>query len=295
MAPTSTVASALTRAASRQVFDRASETFDGAAPVHDESRQRLLQRLELMSVEPRWILDLGCATGRGVSDLAARYGDARVLALDWSVAMLERARERSAEHNTIALLAADAERLPLAAHSVGLVFANLLLPWCAPQAVFREAARVLTAGGLMVFATFGPDTLREVRRAWASVDDHAHVHGFLDMHDVGDTALAAGLADPVMDVDRLAVSYRDTAALVRDLRGCGAANREVRRRRSLTGHHRWQRFAAALEAPGADGRFTVTVELVFGHAWGTARPQTAGTDPQEVRVPLSALSRSRAT
>jgi malonyl-CoA O-methyltransferase len=156
-------------------------------------------------------------------------------------------------------------------------------------------ARVLTAGGLVVFSTFGPDTLREVRRAWASVDDHAHVHSFLDMHDVGDAALAAGLANPVMDVDRLAVSYRDTAALVRDLRGCGAVNREARRRRSLTGQHRWQRFAAALEAPGAGGRFTVTVELVFGHAWGTGRTQNAAKDPHEVQVPLSALTRSRQT
>jgi malonyl-CoA O-methyltransferase len=279
----------LTARAVHRAFDRASRSFDGADPVHSEARARLLGRLDLLTSTPARIVDLGCATGQGALALAARYPQAQVLALDRSIAMLARARGRLSAQRTVRLVAADAERLPLSAHSIGLVFANLVLPWCAPEAVFAEAARVLTDDGLIVFATFGPDTLIEVRRAWAKVDDRAHVHRFLDMHDIGDLALAAGLRDPVVDVDRLEVSYAGPDQLITELRACAGTNQDAARRRALTGSHRWRRFVAALGGATGPERLSVSVELVFGQAWGggIARAQTQA--PSEVRIPVSAL------
>jgi malonyl-CoA O-methyltransferase len=168
---------------------------------------------------------------------------------------------------------------------VDLVLANLVLPWCRPDRLFAEAARVLSPGGALLFATLGPDSLREVRAAFAAADDRIHVHAAFDMHDLGDLAMAAGLAEPVLDVDRLTVTYADVAALARDLRAAGAVNVAGGRRRTLTGAARWRRFEARLVQP--PGRLAVTVELIFGHAWGRGPRPPRG----EIRVPIDRIRR----
>ncbi|HLF11427.1 MAG TPA: methyltransferase domain-containing protein, partial [Gammaproteobacteria bacterium] len=262
------------RRAARRAFDRA-QGFDDVCVVHDETRRRLLERLELTRLTPRFAVDLGCATGSGAAQLAARFPAARVLAVDSSLGMLRAARRRSPLAASVALVGGDAQLLPLCAGSVQLLFANLLLPWCLPRIVFSEAARVLSPGGLLTFATLGPDSLQEVRRAWAAVDDRIHVHAFFDMHDLGDLALAAGLVEPVMDVDRIQVSYSSLRSLVSDLRACGAVNVASGRRKSLTGARRWQAFERRLLAQGPAQRFTITLELVFGQAWGRGGPVDA--------------------
>ena len=257
--------------AARRAFDRA-RNFDAACFVHDEARTRLLERLDLVRLEPRVVVDLGCATARGANALASRYTSARVLAVDSSLGMLRSAAANAAA--AVAVVAGDAERLPLQSHCAELVLANLVLPWCRPERVFAEAARVLTAGGAVLFATLGPDSLQEVRTAFAAADSCIHVHAAFDMHDLGDLALAAGLAEPVLDVDRLEVTYTDVGALVRDLRAVGAVNVAGGRRRTLTGRERWRRFDAGLSR--ARGRFSVTVELILGQAFGSgprARPR----------------------
>jgi malonyl-CoA O-methyltransferase len=281
-------------AAARRVFDGA-VGFDDACVVHDESRARLLERLSFFRLEPRVAVDLGCATARGALALAQRYPSARVVAVDSSRGMLAAARgacAATAAGTAVSVVGGDAERLPLRAGSVQLVLANLVLPWCRPQKVFAEAARVLEAGGLFVFATLGPDSLQEVRRAWAEVDDRLHVHAAFDMHDLGDLALAAGLAEPVLDVDRLELTYEQPAMLVRDLRAWGAVNVAAGRRRGLTGVRRWQVFEQRLAAPGRGGRFAVTVELVLGQAWGGGRPRAAA-GPSETAIAIERIGRGK--
>jgi len=272
--------------AAKRAFDRARD-FAGASFIHDEARTRLLARLDVLRLAPRLVVDLGCGLGSGASALAARYPGALVVALDSSQNML-RSAAASADA-AFAVVGGDAERVPLKAHCAELVLANLVLPWCRPDVVFAEAARVLAADGVALFATLGPDTLKEVREAFAAADDRIHVHAAFDMHDLGDLALAAGLADPVLDVDRLEVTYADVAALVRDLRAMGAVNVAGARRRGLTGVARWRRFEQALVAtPGH--RFAVTVELILGQAFGRGPIQRRG-EPGEIRVPLERLQR----
>jgi len=275
--------------ATRRAFDRA-RGFDGASFIHDEARARMLERLELLRAEPKLVLDLGCATGRGANVLAARYPAARILAVDSSAAMLRAAAAGAA--SSVVIVGGDAERLPLKSHCVDLVFANLVLPWCRPDAVFAETARVLAEGGAVSFATLGPDSLKEVREAFAAVDDRIHVHAAFDMHDLGDLAMAAGLAEPVLDVDRLEVTYADVASLARDLRAMGGVNVALARRRALTGRTRWAGFAQRLGSEGGK-RLSVTVELVLGQAFGrgpTQRRRTA-EGGAEVRIPVDRIGR----
>lgn len=274
--------------AARTAFERAGGRFADASVVHDETRRELLSRLELMRIDPRRIVDLGCAHGAGASALAGRYPRARVLAVDTSPAMLAAARRRC---GTLAdWLCADAERLPLPARAAELVFANMLLPWCRPERLFAEAARILDVSGLFMFSTLGPDSLGQLRRAWAGADDSIHVHGFFDMHDLGDLLVGAGLAEPVLDVDRIELTYTDVRSLVGDLRASGGINVAAGRRRGLTGRGRWDAFEQALLSGSRGGRFAVTLELIFGQAWGA--PQTEGRGgPREFAVPVGRIRR----
>ena len=141
----------------------------------------------LLGLNPRRVLDLGSATGKATAQLAARYPDARIVSVDLCGPMAERTRRRCRGLPSAMPVVGDAQRLPLGTDSMDLVFANLVLPWCDPRAVFAELARVLREGGLALFSSVGPDTLSEVRRAWAQVDRFVHVHGFVDMHDLGDS------------------------------------------------------------------------------------------------------------
>ncbi len=254
------------QAASRRRFDAAAATFDDAAALDAEARSRMLERLALFRLEPERVLDVGAATGAGSAALAALYPKARVVAVDASLPM---ARRAAANAPDAVVLAGDAHELPIPSHSVDLVFANLLLPWVQPDLVLAEFARVLRADGLALFTTFGPDTLVEVRRAWRRVDEYIHVHGFVDMHDLGDLTARAGLSEPVMDVDRLEIRYASLEGLIADLRGTGAVNSAAGRPAGLTGRGRWRAFEKALHVGLGTERFTVTVELVFGQAWST--------------------------
>jgi|SRR5690606_31369100 len=257
--------------ATRRAFDRAAKTFKAASVVHDETRDRLLERLDFVRLEPTAILDLGCAAGDAARGLKLRYPAARVLTIDTSLKMLKSARNLVPAGDALSFLAADAERLPVMNGAIDLVFANMLLPWARPQQIFAEAARVLGEGGLLLFATLGPDTLQQLRRAWAAVDDGVHVHAFFDMHDLGDLAVASGLAEPVLDVDRIELTYRDVNSMVQDLRSCGAINVAAGRRPTLTGRKRWAGFEQAVLSGCSEGRFPVTIELILGQAWGTGR------------------------
>jgi len=273
----------------RRRFDRAAPSFASASFVHDEARRSLLARLAGLRIAPGTLVDLGAALGNGAAALAALYPEARVLAIDSSREMLRRAVA-----GDFARIVGDAGGLPLPAASVDLLFANLVLPWMLPEALFAEARRVLKPEGVLVFSTLGPDTLGELRQAWRKSDDAIHVHACWDMATLGDLAVRAGLEEPVLDVDRLRVSYTELSHAIRDLRACGATNTAAGRRRGLTGRGRWHRFAEALweeRQTGGGQRLHLTVELIFGQAFGSRRGR-AETVAGEIAVPLAKLGRS---
>jgi malonyl-CoA O-methyltransferase len=274
----------------RRAFDDAAAGFDAAAAVHAEIRARLLERLDLVRLEPQVVLDLGAATGHASRALKDRYRRADIFAFDMSVDMLRTAEAQQRWLRRFHRICGDAHRLPLRDASVDLVFSNLMLQWCnEPDAVFRELRRVLRPDGLISFTTLGPDSLQELRRAWAGVDGHTHVHRFIDMHDLGDALMRNGFAEPVMDTERLTITYPDLDALIGELRGSGSVNLAAGRPMGLTGSRRARRFRDAETLAIRGNVITLTLEVVYGHAWaGALRPRTHGG---EARVPLSQIGR----
>lgn len=287
----------LDREGVRRSFERASASYDDAAVLQARVRAELLDRLRWITIEPARVLDLGCGTGEGARELKRRYPRAEVLAVDIALGMLREARRRLRPFRRFDRVCADAYRLPLADASVDLVFSNLLLQWCdAPAEVLESVRRVLRPGGFFSFSTFGPDTLLELRSAWTAADESTHVNAFLDMHDVGDALTRAGFAEPVLDVERITLSYADVLALTRDLKAIGAHNVTAGRRRGLTGRGRWRAMSEAYEAFRRDGRLPATYEVVYGAAWSREASVGGGrgehpTADAEVRISPAAIRR----
>ena len=264
-----TAAPRIDRRALRRSLDRAAATYDDHAVLQSNVCDGLIERLSYVTLAPTTILDLGCRTGRGARALAERYPGAVVIAIDVSLGML-----RQADGPRRARVCAAATRLPLPDASVDLLFSNLALPWCDDlDAAFREFRRVVRPNGLVHFTTLGPDTLRELRAA-AGVG--APDHALADMHDIGDGLLRAGLAEPVLDVQRYTLTYRDVTALLHDLQAVGASNVSAARTRALTGRGRLTALASAYEPLRRDGVLPASIEVVHGQAWGPAgAPQRA--------------------
>lgn len=270
----------------RRRFDRAAPRFNDADFVHRQTFSELIERLAPVQIEARQVLDLGCATGAGSRQLARHYRRSHVICLDASSSMLREAKGRRSLFYKPSIVQADAHRIPLQDGCVDLVFANMLLPWIDDFAgCLSEVARVLRKDGVFAFATLGPDSLSELREAWQTIDDDSHVAVFPDMHDVGDALVRAGLRDPVLDVDHLNITYRDTDALYRDLTSAGARNCLSGRRKSLTGKSRFMAMNKNLESRMADNVLSLRLELVYGHAWGGGPRSPAGefrVDPRTI-------------
>ena len=265
----------------RRRFDRAAADFDSADFVHAVTRAGLIARLEPMLLKPASVLDLGSATGSMGRTLRKRFRRAHIVSLDLSRAMLEEAHKQKTWLSRASFVQADAEHLPFAEASFDLVVANQLLPWLPdPQRVFTEVSRVLKKGGVFAFAGLGPDSLRELGVAWANVDEGLHVNRFPDMHDIGDGLVRAGLADPVLDVDHLHISYENPGKLFSDLTVVGARNSLADRARGLTGKNRFRAMAKALTNTSSGSGILLDLELVYGHCWG-AGPKN---DPAAWRV-----------
>ncbi len=264
----------------RRAFSRAAPDYDRHAVLQREVGTRLLEHLDPIRIAPSRLVDLGCGTGAAFADLRKRYPDARLVGIDLALPMLDAARarnpwwRRALQGNAAQLACADAERLPLASGCAGLLFSNLMLQWCDPSAVFAEAARVLETGGLLLFSTYGPDTLMELRAAFAE-EGARHVHSFVDMHDLGDALVAAGFADPVMEMEKVTVEYASVEALAKDLRAAGEGNALPARPRGLGGRERWRRMVERYEGHRRGDALPATYEIVYGHAWKAAPRRVA--------------------
>ncbi len=276
----------LDRSQIRRAFDRAAETYDEAAALQYEIGDRLIERMDYIRLEPRRILDLGAGTGRFTDALMKRYRGAGVVAVDIAPAMLERVRQRGGWLHKPMCVCADGERLPFADDSFEFVFSNLMLQWCSDlDPVFTELRRVLAPGGLLMFTTLGPDTLLELRESWQAVDGYTHVSRFTDLHDVGDSLVRTHWAEPVMDSERITVTYRELGRLVRDLKQIGAHNVTGGRPRGMTGRNRWQQFSAAYEARREHGVLPASYEVIYGHAWSPVNKHNGAA----AQVPLASL------
>ncbi len=282
----------------RKSFDRAAAGYDEVALLQQEVGQRLLERLDLIKLQPKRIVDIGAGTGGLSRALGKRYKGCQVITLDLAPNMLKQARKRQSMMDRLfskqRFICGDAEHLPLADNSVDMIFSNFVIQWCPDlDQTFTEFQRLLKPGGLLLFTSFGPDTLKELRQAWRTVDNDIHVNSFIDMHDIGDALLRAQLVDPVMDTEHLTLTYKDGMAVMRDLKGMGAHNVTSGRNHGLTGKKKLKYMLKAYEQfRTADEKLPATYEVVYGHAWGNEAPaKQQQNDDGTVHIPISQLRR----
>ena len=253
----------------RRHFGAAARSYEKHDALQREVQTLLLDRLGFYLEEPARVVDVGAGPGRGTALLKKRWPKAQVIALDAALPMLREAKRHSAWLKPFQRICADATALPLPDHSVDVLHSNLCFQWIDDlPALFGECVRVLKTGGMLTFSTFGPDTLKELRAAWAAADGQPHVSRFLDMHDIGDAMINAGLRDPVLDVDRFTLTYSEPRKLLEELQGLGATNADASRARGLAGKSRYRAMLEAYETMRVDGRIPATWEVVTAHAWG---------------------------
>jgi malonyl-CoA O-methyltransferase len=274
----------LDRIAVRRRFARAAASYAEASGLEAEVGARMLERLDYVKLEPRRVLEAGCGPAREAAALAARYPQAALVLLDAALPMLRVTRpagllSRLFRRQERLPVCGELERLPIASSSIGLAWSNMALHWIAdPQAAIRELHRVLEPNGLLMFSTLGPDSLKELRAAAGG----GRVHAFADMHDTGDMLVAAGFADPVMDAERMTLTYPSAQRFFGDLRASGQTCALAERARGLAGRRFLASLTTALENARRADRLEVTFEVVYGHAW-KAQPQRAADGRSIVR------------
>lgn len=291
------------KARARASFGRAADTYDAAAVLQKQVREEMLSRLDLVKISPQVILDAGCGTGAGSHALQKRFAKSQVVSLDFAYPMLQKTRKTGHKAGLVqtlktllggsrqSLLCADIESLPLADASAGLVWSNLAIQWCNDlDAALQEFHRVLQPEGLLMFSTFGPDTLRELRVATSQQDVNGNsftsISRFIDMHDIGDALVRAGFSAPVLDVERFTLTYDDVKSVMRDLKSIGAHNATDGRARGLLGKGFFAKLESSYEqfrlgSKSEGGKLPATFEVVYGHAWrGKDKPKFAdGVSP----------------
>ncbi len=268
------------KARARVSFGRAANTYDAAAILQKQVREEMLSRLDLVKISPQAMLDAGCGTGLASHALQKRFVKSQVVSLDFALPMLQKTRSNNPNNSLMGqvknllsgtkqnLLCADIEALPLANACVGLVWSNLAIQWCNDlDAALQEFHRVLQPEGLLMFSTFGPDTLKELRIATSSQNGVTSVSRFLDMHDIGDAMVRAGFSAPVLDYERFTLTYDDVKSVMRDLKSIGAHNATDGRARGLLGRGFLLNLETSYEQFRQNGKLPATFEVVYGHAW----------------------------
>ncbi len=287
----------------RRQFSRPARIVDSNF-LRREVSSRMHERLELIKINPSHVLDAGCGDGADLAMLQQAFGDALTLGLDAAPAMLEKAGgEQSSARSTLSsvmsqwfnrtpthklsaapeLICGDFSDMPFARNAFDLIWSNLALHWHPqPQRVFAEWRRVLRTDGLLMFSCLGPDTFKEVRNAFAVVDDAPHALPFIDMHDFGDMLVEAGFSTPVMDMETLTVTYESVEKLLDEVRAWGG-NPLSTRRRGLIGRQAWSKMLTVLESKRQhDGRLPLTYEIIYGHAFLPA-PRTNASGESIIR------------
>ena len=290
----------------RRAFSRSAGSYDAAAQLQHVVEARLLESLDylddpaLQRAPPQRVLDLGCGPGHASVAMQKRWPKAQVLSFDLALPMLQQARlatKRSGGWLTNPFarvpqaVCADARALPLAEGSLDVLFSNLCLQWVEDlDAVFAGFRRVLKPNGLLLISSFGPETLWELREAFAQADSAPHVSPFADIAAFGDALVRAGFRQPVLDRELDTTRYQDLPALMRELRAIGATNALATRRHTLTGRARFTAAARAYEMMrGADGLLPASWETISAMAWA---PE-AGTPLREGDVDVASIPLSR--
>lgn len=289
-------------------FSRAASSYDAAAVLQQEVANRLAERLPLLKLQPDMIVDMGAGTGFLSQCVREHYAHAQLHVLDLSEPMIQTCRAKFVSNqpwwkkmfsaksvNNTHFMNADAYQLPFADQSMDMIVSSLMLQWCdeLPR-VLTECRRVLKPNGVLFLASLGPDTLKEIRLAWQSVEglDAEHTLQFADIHQLGDALAQAGFSDPVCDMELLTLTYETATAAVVDLKAIGATNARAQRQKGLMGKRKWQSFLEAYTQQAMlDGRIPATFEVVYAHAFVTEQALQVLPAPKTASIPVSSIKR----
>lgn len=233
---------------------------------------RLISRLNDIHLAPRRILEMGGPDSTRYQ-LTEYFSSAEIIVTHRTF-------------QTAVTAVSDYEALPFNDRSIDFIFSNLVLHHTFdPKTVLKECYRVLKPGGLMLFTTLGPDTLKELRRCFSSVDSHLHVHPFTDMHHIGDMLVNEGYLNPVVDMEHLTIHYDSVNSLMQELKNSGGSNALLKRSKGLMGRKAFQHMLFEYEKlKNSDNHYPATVEVIYGHAWRNP------IDQHEVLIPVSEIN-----
>ncbi|MFO1258037.1 MAG: malonyl-ACP O-methyltransferase BioC [Gammaproteobacteria bacterium] len=253
-------------------FSNAAKSYDAHACFQQEAALRLTDRLDWFKCTPNRILDIGSGTGLLTALLKKRYPKAQIVGLDLAIGMTRYAESKfkpkfwAPKHYHF--VCGNAHQLPLRPHQFDLVVSNCALQWCQPLSVFKEIKKAIKPNGLFLFTTLGPDTLYELKNSFRGIDNYEHVHPFVDMHDIGDLLLNAGFNDPVMDAERLTLTYPNIKDLCLELKHTGATNIHQARSSGLMSRSKWQQLKQQYDKfLTTDKQYPATFEIIYGHAF----------------------------
>lgn len=279
----------------RDDFSQAASSYDAAAVVQHAICDRTLERVDMLKLQPATILDIGTGTGRSLKGLQSSFPKSSIIACDIAIPMLMLCRQQHKYAGK--LVCSDAEQLPFKDDSVDLIFSTSTFQWCTDlNQVFSECRRVLCSNGVLIFSTFGPDTLMQLRDSWAQVDDCEHVHEFLDMHHIGDMLLANKFADPVVDMEIINIKYQSLRQLLQDLKDTGSRgkfNTSISKiSPGLMSKKKYKRLVQAYEEYHLEnGSLPASYEVIYGYARKLA-DRRGVEDGDEVRIPLSDIKKN---
>ena len=273
-------------------FSIAAKTYDAAAIVQQEVCDRALKRLQMLKLSPSTILDIGSGTGKSIRGLQEQFPKSQVIASDIALPMLLQAQQtRVSLRQSTSSICCDAEHLSFKDGSIDLIFSTSTLQWCNNlNQVFAECSRILRTDGVLVFTSFGPDTLKELRQSWSQVDTKNHVHSFVDMHHIGDLLLANHYADPVVDMEVITLEYQQARQLLHDLKDTGSRGKfktgDNNVLTGLMGKGKFRQFEAAYEVyRQSNGLLPASYEVIYGYARKPPANTTYKTNT-EIHIPF---------
>lgn len=283
----------LIQSAIAKSFAKAAHTYDQHAVLQKEVAQRLFERLKDIQIPSGQVLDVGAGTGYLTQLVKKHYPQVKIIALDNAYPMLAQAALKEENQCKSHCLCADAQQLPLEDNSIDIIISNLMLHWSEDIfSIFSEFRRVIRTNGVLLFSTLGPLTLNELRDSWAHVDQAAHVNAFMDMHHIGDALLKNHFKNPVVDMELLTLNYRYVHDLMRDLKGIGAHNQNIKRVQSLTGKGQMNAMLTAYENyRQSNGKLPATYEVIYGVAWKKERSNQFISSTGEVNISVKSILR----
>lgn len=278
----------------RQLFGK-TERISGSQFLRREIAQRMQERLPLINITPKSVVDLGCGEGQDILTLQQYFPEAEVIGVDGALPMLMQAVEQidGTQHvlhklfnrlfhgagakSSGKFICANYAQLPVKPDSFDMIWSNLALHWHPmPDVVFQEWSRILSNEGLLMFTCFGPDTCKELREVFTQLGFGQQVLPFVDMHDLGDMLGQHGFAAPVMDMEQLTLTYSTPQDVLNDVRALGGNPLETAAA-GLLGRQTYQDLCQLLDKKRRkqDGKIGLTIEVIYGHAFKSAPQQKA--------------------